>query len=66
MTDDPDFDLYDNDAFNDKAFADLLNGLKEVEVVVRHSSSINFPGSRNDETSRTTPKIYDHEYKFPS
>ena len=31
MTDDPDFDLYDNDAFSDEAFADLLDGLKEAE-----------------------------------
>ncbi len=31
MTDEPDFDIYDNDAFNDKTFADLLNGLKEAE-----------------------------------
>jgi len=31
MTDDADFDLYDNDVFNDRTFADLLNGLKEAE-----------------------------------
>ena len=31
MTDDPDFDLYDTDAFNDEAFADLLERLNEAE-----------------------------------
>jgi hypothetical protein len=33
--------------------------------LVHHSNSINFPGSRNDKTSRTTPEVHDHEYKFP-